>query len=244
MKMIIIALACGIWLSATARSQELIVDVSEHLISVHPSFTGAEVLLFGAKQAGGDVVVVLRGPPEDLVVRRKQRVAGIWVNRAELGFVEVPSYYAVSATRPLSEIGTAEMRRANGLGTTNLDLQSSQTTIRGDLSAFAEALVRNKQADGLYTQSPLRVLAIDDKLFRTSFLFPANTPIGTYQIDAYLIDDGRILSKRTTALQISKTGIQETIYSFAQNFALYYGLLAVAIALMAGWLAGVVFRKA
>lgn len=229
---------------ARAR-QDLIVDVSQHLISVHPSFTGADVLLFGTKRADGDVIVVLHGPRQDLVVREKKRTAGIWVNRDHVTFTDVPGYYGVAATRPLAEIGTPAMRAANHIGAENLPFKPKDPDLPAAVAAtFADALVRAKQAANLYPRYTGTVISMDDTLFRTSFSFPANTPIGVYSIEAFLIADDRIVSKRATALQISKTGLEDTIYSFAHNYAFEYGLLAVAIALMAGWLAGVIFRKA
>jgi hypothetical protein len=64
-----------------APAQPLVADLSSHLITITSSYTGTDLLLFGAVEQGGDVIVVVHGPTEPLVVRRKERVAGVWVNR-------------------------------------------------------------------------------------------------------------------------------------------------------------------
>ena len=53
-----------------ARAQALVADLSDHFIAITTGFVGADVLLFGAIEGDGDVVVVLRGPSGKEVVRR------------------------------------------------------------------------------------------------------------------------------------------------------------------------------
>ena len=87
----------------------LVPDISARSIEIRYSFTGAQLLLFGAiLYPGGrtptrplDVVVVLKGPVQPMVVREKQKIAGIWMNADSHRFVSAPSYYAVASNRPL-----------------------------------------------------------------------------------------------------------------------------------------------
>ncbi|HZD25991.1 MAG TPA: TIGR02186 family protein, partial [Alphaproteobacteria bacterium] len=94
-----------------ASAQPLVADLSDHLIAVTTGFSGAKLLLFGAMdpQEGGDIVVVVRGPLRDLVVRRKDRIAGVWINNDAVEYRRVPSYYHLASTRPLTEIANAHV---------------------------------------------------------------------------------------------------------------------------------------
>jgi hypothetical protein len=67
-------------LAAPSWAQELIADISERRIDITTGFSGAEVLVFGAIEGEGDVVVVARGPSQNMVLRRKERQFGIWIN--------------------------------------------------------------------------------------------------------------------------------------------------------------------
>ncbi len=118
------ALLAGVIVTSGARANQVEVDLGQHLISIHYSFTGAEVLLFGAKDGEGDIVVVLRGPAETAVVRRKARTAGIWINRDLATFEGIPGYYAVASSRPLADIGAPEMFEVNQIGLDNLRLKA------------------------------------------------------------------------------------------------------------------------
>jgi hypothetical protein len=59
----------------------------------------------------------------------------------------------------------------------------------------------------------------------------------------YLFRDGRLVTRRTTPLVVRKVGLESQIYEFAHERAPLYGLVAIIVALMAGWLAGAVFRR-
>src|SRR5258708_5863874 len=82
------------------------------------------------------------------------------------------------------------------------------------------------------------------RLFRAPLDFPANVPIGTYLVEVFLIRNKGIVSGQTTPLVISKIGIDAEIYNFADRWGALYGLVAVATAMMAGWLASLPFRNA
>ena len=134
------ALLCICAMSVSAFAESLEVDLSHHSIAIHSNFTGAEVLLFGAMQGsgGGEIVAVLRGPNQPVVVRRKARTAGFWLNRSEVVFETAPGYYAVAASGPLDAILDARQRAANRIGLNNIKLVSVGGATRG--GGFAEIL--------------------------------------------------------------------------------------------------------
>ena len=103
---LLLGLLCTAFAPQPARAQALVADLSSHLIAITAGFAGTELLLFGATEGEGDVVVLVRGPDSDVAVRRKARVAGIWLNTESLSFANVPSYYRVASSKPLDEGAT------------------------------------------------------------------------------------------------------------------------------------------
>jgi len=228
---------------APAAGDYLVADLSDHRISITAGFTGADVLLFGTRGGEGDVVVVLRGPVSPVVVRRKDRSFGLWLNRAQVTFADAPGYYSVAASRPLEEIASPELLAENEIGFDRLRLAASSAGAGADLEAFRAALLRNMERARLYRAAVREIAFVGELLFRTTFAFPANVPTGVYRADVYLIADGALVSKRTNLLVISKIGFEAALFDFANRQPLGYGLVAVLVALMAGWSAGVIFRK-
>ncbi len=233
----------GCLAAVPALAQTVVADLSSHKIAISSGFTGTEVLLFGTHDGDGDVVVVLRGPEEAVVVRRKARTAGMWLNREEVTFAAAPGYYAVAASRPLAEIADADLFAEHRIGFENVHLAPSFEGSASELDEFRAALPRILERQGLVRAGVAQIGRVGKRLFRTTFSFPANVPTGLFHADIYLFEDGVLLSKRTRALQVSKSGFGATMFGFSRQQPVLYGLLAVAVALMAGWLAGVVFRK-
>lgn len=228
-----------------AAAEELVVDLSAPVVAITTGFTGADMLLFGVVAGAGDVVVVVRGPPRDEVVRRKERIAGVWVNRDQMAFDQVPSFYATASNRPLSEFLSLSLRLDNQIGVRSLELKPKDKTLDAvAVGRYRDALLRNKQRQGLYGQRPGNVTFLGKRLFRTTITFPANVATGTYSIDVYLVRDEKIVSWKTTLLTVRKFGFEAGVFDFAHRHSLAYGVLAILIAAMAGWLASAVFRRA
>ena len=244
---LLLALACVLALAPApaARGEALVADLSEHLIAITTAFVGTTVVLFGAVQDGGDIAVTVHGPRYDQVVRRKARVAGIWVNREEMTFRSAPAYYAVASSRPLDQIARPDVRARHELGIEYLRLDPAEAAgvDIGEITAFRDALIRNKQRQRLYTPEPDVVRFLGPQLFRTSIEFPAHVDPGIYEVQVFELEDGQVTDAQRSALVVSKVGFEADLYDFAQQRSALYGLIAVAIAVTSGWLAGVVFRR-
>jgi uncharacterized protein (TIGR02186 family) len=238
-------LAAGVAASRTAWAQSLVADLSNHLIAINTGFVGTEVVLFGATDGPGDVAVVIQGPPTEVMVRRKSRVAGIWINAASMEFQQVPSFYSVATNRPLEQIiGDAVLARHEiGLGHLRLAPLNPGRASPDRIREFREALIRNKQEEGLYGKALGQVAFLGERLFRTNVYFPANVPTGAYTVSIFLIRDGDVVSAQTTPLTVSKVGFSAEIFEFAVRQSTFYGISAIIFAVAAGWLAGAIFRK-
>lgn len=238
----LLAVLALLFLAPPALAQApLVADLSKHLVAITTGFSGTEVLLFGAVEGKGDVVVVVRGPARDEVVRRKARIGGIWMNQAQAAIL-APSFYRVAASKPLSEIAPPEVLEAHQIGAEHLSLDVQDVDER-QAGEFRAALVRLKQRKDLYGDKILPVSFLGNRLFRTEMHFPANVPVGTYSVEVYLLRDGEVVSAQTTPLIISKIGIGAEVYDFAHNRGPLYGIIAIGMAIGAGWLAATAFRK-
>ncbi len=221
----------------------LVADLSSPSIAITTDFSGAELLLFGAIEGPGDVVVVVRGPARRETVRRKERVAGVWVNGQTVVFEDVPAYYRVASTRPLDGVAPEVMLALLGIGASRLPLQVAVGTPPSLVPQYRAALVRNKTRLRLYGAETGHVETVDGRLFRTTVVFPANVPTGAYGVEVFLLRHGRLVSRFKKSLAVQRAGIEAQVFNFAHERSALYGVIAIVIALMAGWLAGVIFRK-
>jgi uncharacterized protein (TIGR02186 family) len=242
---VLLVLAGGLRTDNQARADTLVADLSQRLIAITTAFVGTDVVLFGTSDPDHDIVVTVQGPRTSQIVRRKAQVAGIWLNRERLAFDQVPSYYAVASSGPLEKIALPDVRARLELGTDNLKLKPIDAAGLdiGEIATFQDALVRNKQREGLYSVKPAPVNFIGPRLFRATLHFPANVPPGIYQVQVLELRDGEVTDAQRSALVISKIGVEADVFDFANQQSVLYGLMAVALSATLGWLAGVIFRR-
>ena len=230
--------------ASPVRAQPLVFDLSSHLIAITTGFSGTELLLFGATEGEGDVIVTLRGPETTAVVRKKSRVAGIWINTERMSFSGVPAFYRVAASRPLDQIAPSALRARHQLGLDHLRLTAPADAPADLAPIFRAGLLRNQEARGFYSSDVGRVSFLGPRLFRTRVVLPANVPPGSYTVEVLLVRNGQVIAAQTTPMFVSKVGLGAEVYEFAHRHAALYGILAILLAVLSGWGAGVAFRKA
>lgn len=226
------------------REQPLVADLSKHLIAITAGFSGTDVLLFGATDGPGDIILVVRGPIHPQVIRRKGKVGGtVWVNQDYVTFENAPSFYYVASTRPLEDLVGPNTLSRHQIGMENLDLLLSDLTIGESEEEFRSALFRLKQEQGLYSYAPGTVAQLANRLFRSELHFPSNVPTGTYLVEVYLVRDRDVVNAEITPLIIGKAGFGADLYLFAHEHSAWYGVGAILLAVAAGWMAGALFRR-
>jgi uncharacterized protein (TIGR02186 family) len=238
--------------TSPASAERLITSLSSHQVLVSSSFTGTELVLFGAierdgatvaRKGGYDIIVTVSGPREALVVRRKDRIAGIWTNAESSTFLDAPTYLAVLSNKPLVEIAPAEMLRRLDIGMNVVPRMHVAAGIESGEETFRDALIRLRKQRRLYIDDPSGVTFITPTLFRATIRLPAESPVGIYDVDVRLFADSTILARASSALEVVKVGIEQFIVTAARDHGILYGLFTTLMALMTGWFASVVFRR-
>ncbi len=243
MKRVFLILLAAVSLAGPARSQTLTADLSSHIIGITTGFVGANLTLFGSTDKPGDIVVIVRGPPAEMVVRRKQKVLGVWINGSSAVFRDAPSFYTTASSKPLTDIAQSDVLMHHMIGVDNLKLTTKEPMAEPRLGAFRGALISAQEKLDLYRADPVPVTFLGEHLFRADMAFPANVPTGTYSVEVLLLSDGAVVGVQTTSLIVSRIGFSNGVFSVAHHHAVLYGLGALAFAGFAGWGAGAVFRR-
>ncbi|MER9303808.1 TIGR02186 family protein [Mesorhizobium sp. M0293] len=229
------------------------IGLSTDNVSITAGFSGADLTIFGslenpdplvARQGRYDVIVVLEGPPKPVVVRRKDRVLGVWVNLDSETFENVPMSYSVATTRPLQDITEPNSYKQLSLGASNLYMQPADA---GDSPAtieeFTAALRERKSATGLYSENVGGVQFLSQNLFRATVRLAPNVPVGTHKARAFLFKSGLFIKESSAQLEIRKSGFEQSIFRVAHNYSFLYGVFAISLAMLTGWLGRLIFRR-
>jgi uncharacterized protein (TIGR02186 family) len=233
-----IALAAG-----PAAAQTLTADLSSHVIGITTGFVGANLVFFGSTDKPGDIAIIVRGPPTDMTVRRKEKMLGVWINGSSAVFHDAPSFYAVAASRPLKDIATPDNLARHNIGLENVKLQPTKPIAKPRLDEFHAALLDAQKKVDLYRDAVAPVTFLGEHLFRADMFFPANVPTGSYSVEVVLLSGGEVVSAQTTPLIVSRIGFSNGVYVVAHRHAALYGAGALIFAIAAGWAAGAVFRR-
>lgn len=229
----------------------LVPDVSQRRIDIAYSFTGAELLLFGAildpggrvRRGRTDIAVVVKGPVQSILVREKARVAGVWVNSEELPYRSAPSFYALASSRPIAALVDARTRAIYELGLDSLQLSPASAAPPDAQTRFQRGLVALKAKAGLYYQAPHAVEITGAVLYRARVSVPARVPVGRFTAETFLIRDGRVVAAAVRDIDIAKSGFERFVAIAADRAAFAYGLVTVALSVLLGWAAGRIARR-
>jgi uncharacterized protein (TIGR02186 family) len=247
----LVALLAAPLLLGAGPAPILVPDVSQREVEIRFSFTGAELLLFGAIiYPGGraptepaDIIVVLKGPSQSIIVREKRKIAGIWVNADSIQFRSAPSYYAIGSSRPIKELVDVRTAAIYELGLDNLQVSPSSLSDTTEISRFARGLNDLKGSDGLYLEAPGSVEITDGVLYRARLPLSARVVTGTYTAETFLVQKGRVVAAAVREIEVRKSGFERFFGVFAEQNGIAYGLVAIAMALIMGMAAGFVARR-
>ena len=229
----------------------LVPDISARQVQIRYSFTGAQLLLFGAVVYPGgrppdrqvDIAVVLRGPVQPILVREKQKIAMIWMNADSNRFRSAPSFYAVASSRPIPDLLDERTAAIYELGLHNLQLSPGGGALPEKERRFEAGLLDLRSRHGLYTEYPHGVEINGGVLYRAVITIPSQVPVGTYTAETFLIDRHKVIAVATRDIQIDKSGFERYVALAARRHRLLYGLTCVFLSLFLGWAAAAAFRR-
>ena len=238
-------------LLVAADKPVLVPDISARKVEIRYSFTGAQLLLFGAILSPegrapvrpANIVVVLRGPVQPILVREKQKIAGIWMNADSDRFRSAPSFYSVASSRPISELVDNRTAAIYEMGLHNLQLSPGGGALPEKERRFEAGLLDLRKRHGLYAENPEGVEISGGVLYRATITIPSQVPVGTYPAETFLVDRGRVLAAATKDIEINKSGFERYVALAARRHEGLYGLAAVLLSLGLGWAAAAFFRR-
>jgi len=239
-----------VFLGASAMANESIVTgLSQNRVQITTDFDGSDILVYGAVKRDApapagpmDVIVTLEGPSSPLVVRRKEKVMGIWLNGASVQIANAPSFYAVTSTGLVGDILSPadDLRYGITLARRINTKEISVNTM--DFPEYTEALRRIRIKGNQYQMPTNSVQLLDDTLFRTDFALPANVTEGNYKVRLFILRAGQVVDSQERFINVRKTGLERYLYNLAHQQPLIYGLLSLVMAAVAGWAASEGFR--
>ncbi|MDA7787898.1 TIGR02186 family protein [Sphingomonadaceae bacterium] len=227
----------------------LVPEISQRDVQVRQGFTGTELLLFGAifdprgtrGERNYEIVVVLKGPSEAIRLREKDRVGGVWINAESTAFRSAPAYFAVASSAPVEDIVDERTAAIYELGLEYIQLSPTGVIDPVEQARFSSGLVDLRQRQGLFREDTGGVELREDVLYQARIYLPSSVQTGAYTAETFAISEGRVIASAIADVEVRKVGFERFVEVFAERESLLYGLLAVFISVLMGWVAGRLF---
>lgn len=243
-------LGAGAALAQEAPRETIVAGLSQSGIAITANFDGSQIIVYGAVRREAPppagplgVIVTVEGPSGRLVVRRKDRVAGIWINDAAITVESAPSFYEVATNAPIDEILTDTEDLRHRITVPRAIRAVGATAESADAAEFTQALLRIREADGTYRLANEAVALAEETLFRADVELPANLSEGDYRVRMFLTREARVVAAQEQVIDVRKAGLERFLFNLSQQEPLIYGILALALAAFAGWAASEAFRR-
>lgn len=253
MMRLLLSLIALLVLAVPAQAERLVSAISRGEVAITSSFDGETLTLFGNVEPDpGDtertlvgpyhIAIVVTGPRQDRVARKKSNVFGIWINTQQVLFESFPSYFHVLSDARLTDITDPITIAELGIMP---DHQARISARAGwwDSIIFGAELVRLMTERGFFGVRENAVVFRSHTLYSAQVSLTSDAPPGTYLATTYLFRDGEVIARRTDRFTVRKTGFERFLGLAAVHHPLLYGLAAAVLALATGWLGGVIFRR-
>jgi len=226
---------------------QIVADLSQDNVEISTDFLGAKILLFGAYDGkkGDDIIIVVTGPKGLVTVQKKEKVFGVWVNTQKINYINAPKYLNILSNRDINDILNQRTRKIAEIGLNNLNvrIQPGKVVSKEKEKIWRKALTRNMLKSKLWSLNENSVYLNKNVLFRSYLTLPSNVPTGIFNVKILHYRNNKLISKETSTINVLKSGISAEIYNIAQNYSTLYGIFAVLLAVLIGWITNLIFRK-
>lgn len=234
---------------AAPAGESIVAGLSQSRVSITANFDGSEILIYGAVKRDApapatplEVVITVEGPSTPMTIRRKDRVAGIWINNEAVHIDSAPTFYAVATTSPLISILSETEDLRHKISLDRVIRSVGITTEADNAEGFTDSLIRIRRAQGNYSLQEGSVLFYENTLFRADVALPANLTEGDYRVRIFLTRDGAVVDSMERVIGVRKEGLERFLFRLAHDQPLIYGLISLLLAVVAGWGASEAFR--
>ena len=225
------------------------IDMEPNLVTIDAGYNGAQVQVKGAIPEQMDLIIQIKGDSHDTDLLKKGHVLKLlWMNTRTITFKGLPQTYMLylPETITLSDLEkTPELQKLKA-GFVSLEQETTVTPADEDKAFLFQELFKLKTEEGVYTQqeNAITYQRLDGgmKSFACKLAIPSRMKPGRYSVEIALLNNKTLDHVERRELEIREIGFPALISTLAFQHGPIFGILATLIAIVAGFLMGVLFR--
>ena len=223
----IILIILFVFCSSNSWSSKFSLDKFD--IEINSDFLGEEIVLFGQKDEGRDLIIIFEGTERKGKLFTKTKRGLLWINeKQELD--RIPSFFGIFSTPKYS--------------LNEIFLIPSITSNHVLIKDFTERLYKIRTAleiKGLYFEDELQ--SIEETLFIKKFKIPDNISAGDIKVSLYEIQNNEIINLSQKKLNIQKKGLTSKFEIMLEDQSLVYTVILVVFSIVFSLLSNWLFRR-
>jgi uncharacterized protein (TIGR02186 family) len=232
--------------------QKVVTAASKNLIEIGLSYSGDQVHFFGVNPVpGSDLIIKLTAEKdEEIKLSVKGKVGPFWMTVKQYEVTGAPFIHKIHASKPVKDIVPGAVAQELELGYPAIRHKmkmhlSSGAAAPDDGDKVFKGMLKIKEEANLYNivEDPARLQVAEGKLFKHYFRFPPGATEGRYQVESFCFSQGELVGYGKDIIEVKKVGLEHWLTQTSQNQPVFFGILAVVIAVAAGLLVGVIFGK-
>ncbi|OPX19788.1 MAG: hypothetical protein BZ151_07415 [Desulfobacca sp. 4484_104] len=232
--------------------QKVLTAAHKNLIEIDLSYRGDRIYFFGVQPVPNtDLVIKLTAQKSETIkLSIKGKVGPFWMAVKQYEVTGAPFVYKIHTQKPLSQIISPATAQELELGYASIRHQMKMHLLRGkaspdDQDTLFNGLIKLKEKLNLYNivEDPKRLQVTEGQLFKHYFKFPPAASEGKYLVESFCFDKGELVGYGKDVIEIKKVGIENWLTSTSQNSPLFFGIMAVIVALVVGLGVGMIFKK-
>jgi hypothetical protein len=221
-------------------------EVQPEVVTISSFFSGVQMHITGDLPPGCQAVLRVRGKRIESELMRKAHHWELWMNSGEVDIGDAPGLYVALSSDPrLLSPGAGDFPWG-------YDALEREATFSGQLKpsenyTIFKEFVQLKERDKLYRLYPggLKITQTDPYRWQAeaSFHLPSRLKRGTYRVALWIVRDGKVTERRDGSFEVRRQGLPEFLHALAKEHGVFYGFLAVALAMVVGMLTGLAFQR-
>ena len=228
----------------------LTAKVSPEVVPINLSYNGATLTVSGQSRAGDDLIIRITSENAEAHFKYIGKAGGlVWMKKGDISFKNVPGVYMLYSTRDLEHLLDPATQKANLIGYDALKEVSAvvgeDEEVTRDPKKWMDEFFKFKEKENLYgikTGTVTRQHGEANDTYEVEVAWPYQAATGSYKIEALAVRDGKIVDRAETSFVVERAGMVKKLTDLAFNNSALYGIMAIVIAIVAGFAVGMIFK--
>ncbi len=215
-------------------------------IPITLGYHGTKVEISGKDLTANDLIVQIHSDLGEEHLKYIGKAGGIfWMKLGNMIFENVPAVYLVYSTKPIHDIIPHETCKELSI---SFDALRKKAEIKSDLKnldreKWLNEFLKFKKEQHLYHEES-GIIHVDsaNHSYTVTIDWPFEAPPGEYYVEVFAIQDGKVVDKAESKIKVERVGIEKTLSHMAFEKPALYGIIAIVVAIVAGFGVGMVFK--